>query len=148
MKRSKYLLPALLALFALLPAQKSFCQSAGAFDAVLHAAGEEKLSTIERSEKSRSLAVGLGFSPVPGDGLYYTGHPVQGSLALVTGIIGAGFLMALTDDCSEHVEQDDCEALTVPLGALGGAIYGAAYLWDALGTLHYSKSYSTDKIDH
>lgn len=95
-------------------------------------------SSLEKNEKSYGAAIVLGLSPIPGDGLYYTRHPVQGTLALVYGGVGLA-LIAQGMSCT----GEDCGVVAIPVGL---TIYGACYLWDAIGSIVEGRKYKKPPV--
>ncbi|OGQ05733.1 MAG: hypothetical protein A2W61_06045 [Deltaproteobacteria bacterium RIFCSPLOWO2_01_44_7] len=103
---------------------------------------QAELSTIERKQKSKGLAIGLGLSPIPGDGLIYTGHPVQGALSMLLGVVGGITLgVGLFGNCNNSGDPGDCRAIGNAAKVLGGITYGTAYLWDAIGSAIAAKKF-------
>ncbi|MBI5299513.1 MAG: hypothetical protein HY877_04380 [Deltaproteobacteria bacterium] len=83
----------------------------------------------------------MGWDPVPGDGLFYTEHPVQGSLALAIGLIGGiALTVGVFGKCSGG-DIGDCEAIGNATTIVGSALYGTSYLWDGIGSTIAAKKY-------
>ena len=98
-------------------------------------------STIERKEKSYGLAMALGFSPIPGDGLYYTGHPVQGTLSLLLGGLGGWFYTeGVLNGCGRS-NDSLCRGLKRTFTNGGAVLYFSSYLWDVIGTTISARKY-------
>ena len=104
-------------------------------------------STIERKEKSYGLAMALGFSPIPGDGLYYTGHPVQGTLSLLLGGLGGWFFTeGVLNGCGRSSDDDLCRGFKRIFTASGAVLYFPSYLWDAIGTTISARKYKSKPL--
>lgn len=93
--------------------------------------------SAEKSKKSYGVAIALGLSPIPGDGLFYTKHPVQGAMSLLLGGLGIAMLVnpGSNRDCDD---PGDCQALVI---ATGLTFYTTAYLWDAIGSVIAGRKY-------
>ena len=108
--------------------------------AYLEGEAMSNLSVEEGNGKSYQKALAWGFSPITGAGLYYTEHPVQGSLALLMGVVGIPLLIT---GLSMDINQQTCDDCTLnnTLIFTGSFLYGSAYLWDSIATIFYGKKY-------
>ena len=100
-------------------------------------------SSIEKKQKSYGLAIALGFDPIPGDGLIYSGKKVQGGIAMTMGIVGGVLIgTGLAKNCHGSSDYGDCVILNkdFPI-VIGASLYGISYLWDGIGSLIAGKKF-------
>ncbi len=94
-----------------------------------------------QSKKSYGAALAWGWSPIPGDGLFYTEHPIQGGITLALGLAGAGLaVLAVTERCDETNHWCFLSPKQIA-GGFGIATYLATYLWDGIGSTIAGRKY-------
>jgi hypothetical protein len=89
------------------------------------------------NEKSMPIGVLLGLSPISGDGLFYSGHPIQGGIAL--GIQLAGIIGGITYVYAT-IEEEQPFSIFASAAVGGGIILATSistFLWDAIATPIY-----------
>lgn len=94
---------------------------------------EARAGAAPLEPKSVTTAIILGFDPIPSDALFYAGKPLQGTINLILGGIGAGFFYTglILDAHADHSDMNNIG--NVALIYIGAGLYFPALAWDLLG---------------